>query len=114
MIRLKKNKVNKIKTTEDIGKYVRVGVVQPKAQTNGVSGVKLVVHNINNRNLAKVHINVLYFDSNGIVIKKSTIIAPNITVGNSVTVPVADYSGAAYVSYKVTGLLGDHVSLQAK
>lgn len=109
------NKVNKIRTTEDIGKYVRVGVVQPKNQTNGgVSGVKLVIHNINNRNLAKVHINVMYFDGNGNIIKKSEIIAPNITVGNSVTVPVADNSNAAYVSYKVTGLLGDHVNLQAK
>ncbi|WP_447641482.1 MULTISPECIES: hypothetical protein [Chitinophagaceae] len=110
----KENKVNKIRTTEDIGKYVRVGVVQPKSQTNGVAGVKLVVHNINNKNLAKVHINVLYFDNNGNVIKKSDIIAPNITVGNSVTVPVTDNSSAAYVSYKVTGILGDHVNLQAK
>ncbi len=111
---LKENKVNKIRSTEDIGKYVRVGVVQPKNQTNGVSGVKLVVHNINNRNLAKVHINVMYYDNNGAIIKKSDIIAPNITVGNSVTVPVADNTSASYVSYKVTGLLGDHVNLQAK
>ncbi|MFT4202962.1 MAG: hypothetical protein QM610_03530 [Chitinophagaceae bacterium] len=107
-------KVNKIRTTEDIGKYVRIGVVQPKAQTAGVSGVKLVVHNINNRNLAKVHINVMYFDNNGNIIKKSDIIAPNITIGNSVTIPVADNAAAAYVSYKVTGLLGDHINLQAK
>lgn len=110
----KESKVNKIRTTDDIGKYVRVGVVQPKSQTNGVAGVKLVVHNINNRNLAKVHINVQYYDTNGNVIKKSDIIAPNITINNSVTVPVPDNSNAAYVSYKVTGLLGDHVNLQAK
>ena len=110
----KAKKVNKIHTSEEIGKYVRVGVVQPKSQNNGVNGVKLVVHNINNRNLAKVHINVLYFDNNGKVIKKSDIIAPNISVGKSVTVPVSDNSNAAYVSYKVTGLLGDHVNLQAK
>jgi|GEM_PF-4671177 len=110
----KENKVNKIRTTEDIGKYVKVGVVQPKTQTNGVSGVKLVVHNINNRNLAKVHINVMYFDANGNIIKKSSIIAPNITTGNSVTVPIADNNEASYVSYKVTGLSGDHVNLQAK
>ncbi|PZP51642.1 MAG: hypothetical protein DI598_02755 [Pseudopedobacter saltans] len=109
----KDTKVNKIRTTEEIAKYVRVGVVQPKSQNNGVAGVKLVVHNINNRNLAKVHINVMYYDNSGNIIQKADIIAPNISVGNSVTVPVADNNSAAYVSYKVTGLLGDHVNLQA-
>lgn len=108
----KKVTIDPITGKSELDEYVRIGVVNPPQKTGGVKGMKLVVHNVSKRNIMRVRINLLYFNNAGLIVKRKSIVAPNIKMGGSVTMPVEDDASATLVSYKIAGILGDHVNLQ--